>query len=99
MDSLRRAPQSFADLKYYSQVPYKLIPKSDKPRLARFRLVPDGLCEESGLLEYSEQHTPWEFQRNTSETRGEWSLYSVHIALITTNTQLHNSQTGGQWSL
>ena len=76
VDALRRAPHSFADLHYYSQVAYKFLGKSEKARLVRFRLMPVGESQESGLLGDSEQHKPWETGRHRTEPRGQ--PYSPH---------------------
>ncbi len=60
MDGLRRGPESFAELTYHSQIPYKFIPYDTKPRLVRFRLIPTEGATESGLLTEEEQEHPWD---------------------------------------
>jgi len=40
VDGLRRAPASYADLVYHSQIAYLFIPKDGQSRLVKFRLVP-----------------------------------------------------------
>jgi catalase len=47
--SLRRAPDSFAHLKYYSQVVYLFKGKDDVQRFAKYRVVPFVDVQEPGL--------------------------------------------------
>ena len=55
VDSLRRAPQSFTSLHYYSQVVYHFMPKDKKARLMRFRLLSAEGVEETGLPDENDQ--------------------------------------------
>jgi len=75
VDGLRRAPTSFSDLVYYSQITYQFIPSDGQPRLVKFRLVPGLPCTQTGLLsETEDQLHPWETKRPVTETRSRYYL-------------------------
>ena len=75
VDAMRRAPASFADLTYHSQITYLFIPKDEVHRLVRFRLVPGIQCRnESGLLDDEEQEHPWQRSRLATDTRSRYYL-------------------------
>ena len=72
---MRRAPSSFSDLVYHSQITYQFIPNDGQPRLARFRLVPGTPCIQTGLLsETEDQLHPWDTKRPADETRSRYYL-------------------------
>ena len=72
---MRRAPSSFSDLVYHSQITYQFIPTDAQPRLVRFRLVPGHPCIQTGLLsETEDQLHPWDTKRPGSETRSRYYL-------------------------
>ena len=80
IDGLRKAPRSFAALTYHSQIVYKFIPRDGRPRLVKFRLIPQE-CQksavdqvvdnwfESGLLSSEDQRDPWQNDRNLYDNR------------------------------
>jgi len=75
VDGLRRAPTSFSDLVYHSQIAYQFIPSDGQPRLVKFRLVPGRPCTQTGLLgETEDQLHPWDTKRPASETRSRYYL-------------------------
>jgi len=75
VDGLRRAPTSFSDLVYHSQITYQFIPNDGQPRLVKFRLVPGRPCTQTGLLsETEDQLHPWDSKRPSSETRSRYYL-------------------------
>lgn len=78
-DGLRRAPSSFADLVYYSQIPYKFIPFDEKPRLIKFRLVPAEPCRETGRLDDMEQAVVWEMERRVSDNNTKFYLRNEYM--------------------
>lgn len=63
MEALRRAPDSYAHLHYYSQLTMLYKAKDGKPRYCRYRAVPADVdnegVEESGLLTEEEQRNVW----------------------------------------
>ena len=76
VDSMRRAPTSYADLTYHSQIVYQFIPKDAgrPPLLVKFRLVPGRPSQQSGLLEEHEQEHPWDTKRRASDNRSRYYL-------------------------
>jgi len=75
VDGLRRAPNSFSELVYHSQITYLFIPNDGQPRLVKFRLVPGRPCTQTGLLsETEDQLHPWETKRPATETRSRYYL-------------------------
>jgi len=75
VDGLRRAPSSFADLVYHSQIVYQFTPSDGQPRLVKFRLVPGRPCTQTGLLsETEDQLHPWDTKRPSTETRSRYYL-------------------------
>ena len=75
VDGLRRAPDSFSELVYHSQITYQFIPTDGQPRLVKFRLVPGRSCTQTGLLsETQDQLHPWDTKRLASETRSRYYL-------------------------
>jgi len=75
VDGLRRAPSSFADLVYHSQIVYQFTPGDGRARLVKFRLVPGRPCTQTGLLgEATDQRRPWETKRAPDEARTRYYL-------------------------
>lgn len=59
IDGLRRAPDSFHDQRYYSEVILGFSAEDRVERYARFRLIPDDGSPETGLLSEDEQRKIW----------------------------------------
>ncbi|KAI8499911.1 arachidonate 5-lipoxygenase, partial [Branchiostoma belcheri] len=55
VDSLRRAPDSYTDLRYYGHHVFHFRAKDAKERFVKFRLVPADGHPESGLLDFDDQ--------------------------------------------
>lgn len=71
VDGLRRAPDSYSDQVYHSQIAYLFTPFDGRPRLAKFRLVPGRRCSQTGLLsDIDDQLRPWETWRRRTDLRG-----------------------------
>ena len=51
IDPLRRNPETFAQMYYYSQIPFTFKAKDSRPRYVNFRLIPWDRGVEAGLLE------------------------------------------------
>ncbi|XP_066285942.1 allene oxide synthase-lipoxygenase protein-like [Branchiostoma lanceolatum] len=69
IDSLRRAPNSFTDLTYYSQHVFRFMAKDGERRYVKYRLITDVDVHETGLLDRNEQPKPWYTERDMTERR------------------------------
>ncbi|WP_373510764.1 hypothetical protein [Thiocapsa sp.] len=59
-DALRRDPSSFANLRYYSQIPLRFIAEDAVERYAKFRLIPwDKTREGDGIPGEADLQAPW----------------------------------------
>lgn len=67
--SLRIGPSSFADIHYYSKVVFPLTAKDGSEHYVRFRVIREGLEEESGLLPYRRQVRIWDQSRDPDDVR------------------------------
>eukprot|EP00118_Oscarella_pearsei_P016743 m.162054 g.162054 ORF g.162054 m.162054 type:complete len:781 (+) comp38831_c0_seq1:29-2371(+) len=56
---MRRAPSSYSQVHYYSQLTYKFIGEDGILRHCRYRVVPDNDIPESGLPDQQDQAEPW----------------------------------------
>jgi arachidonate 5-lipoxygenase len=63
VESVRRAPESFAKLYYYNELPFHFLAKDGKKRYVRFRMVPEDGPPEVRLPDEQDQETPWLQQR------------------------------------
>jgi arachidonate 5-lipoxygenase len=59
IESERIAPTSYAEMLYHTSIVYPFRAKDGQPRYAKYRLVPAGLKQESGLLDDAKQREPW----------------------------------------
>ena len=59
IDGLRRAPDSFHDQRYYSELILGLNAHDRLERYVRFRLIPADGSPETGLLSHDEQRKIW----------------------------------------
>lgn len=59
IESERVAPASYAEMLYHTCIVYPFHAKDGRLRYAKYRLVPVGLKQESGLLDDAKQHEPW----------------------------------------
>ncbi len=73
---LRRAPNSFAELKYYSQLVRHWVDLEGVRHLVRYRVIPDIGIEESGLPSDEDAAQIWERGRLPQETRAKNYLRS-----------------------
>lgn len=69
VQALRRAPESFASLAYYTKIVYAWRAMDGRRRFCRFRLVPDGMTTESGLPDAKDLAQPWCAERRVGDTR------------------------------
>ncbi|XP_078602947.1 allene oxide synthase-lipoxygenase protein-like isoform X2 [Branchiostoma floridae x Branchiostoma japonicum] len=74
VDSLRRAPESYTDLRYYGHHVFRFRAKDDKERFVKFRLVPADGHPESGLLDFDDQRIVWRRERLPDEFRPQTYL-------------------------
>ena len=59
MEGVRRAPESYFNQVYYSQVMHVLKATDDKEYLIRLRVVPGDASDENGQLTEEDQKTAW----------------------------------------
>lgn len=59
IDGLRRAPKSFVDQRYYSEVILAFKAFDGVARYVRFRLIPADDRPETGLLSEEDQRNVW----------------------------------------
>lgn len=71
IDGLRRAPKSFVDQRYYSEVILAFKAFDGVERYVRFRLIPADDRPETGLLSEEDQRNVWNQDRLPSETRSK----------------------------
>ena len=69
IESIRIAPSSFAAMGYYSKIAFAFRAKDGVERYAKFRLIPQGMTQESGLPSLARQRTIWAQARDPGETR------------------------------
>ncbi|XP_019646833.1 PREDICTED: allene oxide synthase-lipoxygenase protein-like [Branchiostoma belcheri] len=74
VDSLRRAPDSYTDLRYYGHHVFHFRAKDAKERFVKFRLVPADGHPESGLLDFDDQRIVWRRERLPDEFRPQTYL-------------------------
>jgi arachidonate 5-lipoxygenase len=76
VDGLRRAPDSYSDQVYHSQITYHFVPSDGQPRLVKFRMVPGRQCVQTGLLSETgeDQMKPWETARRPGDKRSRCYL-------------------------
>jgi len=68
-DSVRRAPESFAKVYYYSKTVFGFEGRDGKTHYAKYRLIPDDRGPESGIPSAKELETPWIQDPLPGETR------------------------------
>ncbi|XP_028396594.1 allene oxide synthase-lipoxygenase protein-like isoform X2 [Dendronephthya gigantea] len=71
IDGLRRAPDSFFDQRYYSEIILGFNASDAVQRYARFRLIPEDGSMETGLLSKDNQRHIWKNERLPSEIRSK----------------------------
>ncbi|XP_068703458.1 allene oxide synthase-lipoxygenase protein-like [Montipora foliosa] len=69
IDGLRRAPKSFVDQRYYSQVILGFKAFDGIERYVRFRLIPADGTPETGLLSEEDQRNIWNLSKDPSEIK------------------------------
>ncbi|XP_046861561.1 allene oxide synthase-lipoxygenase protein-like [Xenia sp. Carnegie-2017] len=83
VEALRRAPDSFAHLYYYSQLTMYFKAKDGKVRYCRYRAVPGDINikeeNESGRLTADEQRNIWIFSRHENEKRPDDYLRKEYV--------------------
>nr|AHK60922.1 allene oxide synthase/8R-lipoxygenase fusion protein a [Capnella imbricata] len=83
VEALRRAPNTFAHLYYYSQVTMHFKAKDGKERYCRYRAIPGDVDikeeEESGRLTEEEQRNIWTFSRYETEKRPDDYLRKEYV--------------------
>ncbi|XP_068704039.1 allene oxide synthase-lipoxygenase protein-like [Montipora foliosa] len=71
IEGLRRAPKSFFDQRYYSEIIFDFKAFDGVKRYVRFRLIPADGAPETGLLSEEDQRNVWDQKRLPTETRGK----------------------------
>ncbi|XP_028395809.1 allene oxide synthase-lipoxygenase protein [Dendronephthya gigantea] len=83
VEALRRAPDTFAHLYYYSQVTMHFKAKDGKVRYCRYRALPGDVDikeeDESGRLTEEEQRKIWIFSRHADEKRPDDYLRQEYV--------------------
>ena len=69
IESIRIAPSSFAAMGYYSKIVFPFEALDGVERYVKFRLIPAGMTQESGLPSPARQRTIWAQARDPSDTR------------------------------
>jgi arachidonate 5-lipoxygenase len=59
IESERQAPTSYAEMLYHTSIVYPFQANDGRTRYAKYRLVPLGLKQESGLPDLQKQREPW----------------------------------------
>jgi catalase len=72
--SLRRAPESFARMSYYSKTPFRFDAEDGVARYVKFRMLPEHDGPESGIPDAKSLQRPWEQQSLPGETRSQTYL-------------------------
>ena len=68
--ALRRGPESFANLWFYSKLVYRWVADDRDRRYVRFRLRPaDGAPETDGIVPHDDYERPWDQERQVGDTR------------------------------
>ena len=68
IESVRCAPTSWAEVVYHSCLAYPFIARDGKRRYLKYRLLLDGLEQESGLIDSSMQIQPWVQRRPAKDS-------------------------------
>ena len=68
-DSVRRAPESFAKVYYYSKVVFGFTGRDGKNLYAKYRMIPGDRGPESGIPSAKDLETPWIQDPQPDETR------------------------------
>lgn len=69
IDAVRHAPTSYAAMTYYSKIAFPFKARDGKTRYVKYRIIPTGLTEESGLVTIEMQRQPWVQSRQPDDTR------------------------------
>lgn len=69
IESVRDAPSSYADLRYFSQAVFPYVGVDNKVRYCRFRAMRPDLVAESGLPSPERQRQIWVMNRSLSDDR------------------------------
>jgi catalase len=72
--SLRRNPESFARMSYYSKTPFRFDADDGVPRYVKFRMLPEHDGPESGIPDAKSLQRPWEQQPEPGEDRSQTYL-------------------------
>ncbi|PCJ19711.1 MAG: hypothetical protein COB04_05225 [Gammaproteobacteria bacterium] len=81
-DSVRRAPDSFLQLRYHSKLPFYFHTEDGQKLLVKFRLGPFDDLPDSGLVTGQDHHDMWKQKRLEDETRPLDYLRQEYIARI-----------------
>lgn len=69
VDGLRRAPESYATLRYHSQICFHFRARDGATRYVRYRLIPADGVPETGLPLPGDVRNPWNQERIAGESR------------------------------
>lgn len=99
--SLRRDPESFARMSYYSKTPFLFDAHDGVLRYVKFRLLPEHDGPESGIPDATSLQRPWEQQPLPGETRSQNYLKDEYRSRVEREgaryhlqLQLHQSDSG-----
>ncbi len=67
IESVRSAPTSWAEVVYHSCVVFPFRARDGKSRYVKYRIILDGLTQESGLTDLAMQHEPWVQRRPAND--------------------------------
>jgi arachidonate 5-lipoxygenase len=82
IESERVAPASYAEMLYHTCIVYPFRAKDGRPRYAKYRLVPVGLKQETGLLDDAKQHQPWVQCRRPQDTHPRQYLQAEYAQRV-----------------
>jgi arachidonate 5-lipoxygenase len=103
LESVRRNPETFAQLYYYSQTSFEFHARDGRPRFVKFRLIPGDRGKETGLPDWGAEpwNTGWTQAILPGETRDRNYLkdeYQLRVArgpvTYHLQLQLHEQQPG-----
>ncbi len=69
--SVRRAPETFARLYFYTKIAFRFVGDDGVLRYCKYRMVPADLGPETGIAVEPDASRPWEQDRLPDETRPE----------------------------